>query len=120
MHETMKRIPKKSRADWYKVPELVDVTTDLAKPDGFVASSSIPGIRAKGDRVLPGDVVPFRWFDHVPEERMTLFFEEDPTSEVKQSFGFTPYTPTSDELEILYTRYPAMKPVVKVTADSGD
>ncbi len=113
-HPTWQAIPQQYRSVWYRVPgyENLDRRGKATfHGTGLIASSAIEGIRTIGDIARSGDIIPFRYLDTaVLQGRHLVFLRDKPAG-----YGLIPVDPTETELILLYEKYPAMKPVEKLT-----
>lgn len=92
-----------NRAEWYVV----------LRKGGLSSLTDIEGVRLMDKDVMGGAIVPGLWFRDVPDADFESIF-------ISGYHAIQAYSPSAEELPILYTLYPAMMPKsVKMPGNSA-
>lgn len=82
------------REQWYEIHH--------TGAQGLNAATDIDGIRVQNASAWSGDVIPGRWFDDTPDDRLEIILQGRQMA--------APYQPQDKEYPLLYTIYPGMIP----------
>lgn len=82
------------REKWYVVTHNRPINSSLG---------AIDGVRMADKKAFPGTIIPGLWFDMVNDSDFENLF-------IQGHNAITPYSPSADELPLLYTLFPATRP----------